>query len=179
MCLFINLLELRDINLKAFKILPFIFGLALVVGIGYGAWLLLREFYSAIAAASPEVTAAVIGAMATVMVGLSAVLISQSHERRRAAEEAHRLKKIEIYQGFINMVSQLIGASNENLSLKEPSPEDLVQFAFKFKSDLLLWGSPKVIKAQISFEAASGSGNSKKYLMRSTHYISPYVRILV
>lgn len=60
------------------------------------------------------------------------------------------------------MVSRLIGATNENLSVKEPDPQELVQYLFKFKSDILLWGSPKVIRAQIEFETVSGSGNTKK-----------------
>lgn len=99
--------------------------------------------------------------MATILVGISALLISQAHERKRAADEAHRLKKIEIYQGFVDIISRMMGASNKNLSLKEVDPQELVCFAFKFKSDILLWGSPKVIKAQIYFETVSGSGDAK------------------
>jgi len=100
--------------------------------------------------------------MATILVGVSAVLLSQAHERKRAAEEAHRLRKVEIYQGFIDMVSRIIGAANKNLAVKEPDPQELVQYLFKFKADILLWGAPKVIKAQIEFEHVSGSGDTKK-----------------
>ncbi|MHB8149624.1 MAG: hypothetical protein ACYDIB_05640 [Desulfobulbia bacterium] len=149
-------------NTKIQKILQIVLGLTLIGVIGYGIWLLARAFVDAISAASPEVSAAIVGAMATILVGVSAVLLSQAHERKRAAEEAHRLRKVEIYQGFIDMVSRLIGATNENLSVKEPDPQELVQYLFKFKSDILLWGSPKVIRAQIEFETVSGSGNTKK-----------------
>ncbi len=149
-------------NTKIQKILQIVLGLTLIGVIGYGIWLLARAFVDAISAASPEVSAAIVGAMATILVGVSAVLLSQAHERKRAAEEAHRLRKVEIYQGLIDMVSRLIGATNENLSVKEPDPQELVQYLFKFKSDILLWGSPKVIRAQIEFETVSGSGNTKK-----------------
>ncbi|BFN28775.1 hypothetical protein PSCT_02195 [Pseudomonas sp. SCT] len=146
---------------KIFKFLQFLIGICAIGAIVYGLWLLIKEFLSALAAASPEITAAIIGAMATILVGISALLISQAHERKRAADEAHRLKKIEIYQGFVDIISRMMGASNKNLSLKEVDPQELVCFAFKFKSDILLWGSPKVIKAQIYFETVSGSGDTK------------------
>jgi hypothetical protein len=136
--------------------------ISLALGMAYGTWLLLVAFFNSITAASPEVTAAIVGAMATVLVGILAVLISQSHERKRSAEEAHRLKKVEMYQGFINMISRMIGARIEQLDLKEPEQKELVQFLFKYKSEILLWGSPKVIKAQIEFEAISSSGDHEK-----------------
>ena len=147
---------------KIFKYASIILGFVIIGCLVYGSWLLLNAFTNAIEAASAEVTAAIIGAMATILVGIAAVLLSQAHERKRAADEAHRLKKVEIYQGFIDMISRLMGASNENLQMKGPDEKELVQYLFKFKSDILLWGSPKVIKAQIEFENISGNGNTQK-----------------
>ena len=46
--------------------------------------------------------------------------------------------------------------------MKGKDEKELVQYLFKFKSDILLWGSPKVIKAQIEFENISGNGNTQK-----------------
>lgn len=160
---------------KFLKAVQILIGISIFVLIGYGSWLLIQEFWSAISAATPEITAAIIGAMATILVGISAVLISQAHERKRAAEEAHRLKKVEIYQGFIDIISRMMGASNENLALKAPDQEELLLFAFKFKSDLLLWGSPKVIKAQIQFETISGGGDTKK-LFRAVNVLYSAIR---
>lgn len=149
-------------KIKLIKLIQLVIGLLVFTAGGYGAWFLIGEFFSAISAASPEITAAIIGAMTTVFAGISAVLISQAHERKRAAEEAYRLKKVELYQNFIDIVGRMMGAKNEHLSIEEVSQEELISFAFKFKSDLLLWGSPKVIKAQIFFETESGSGDTKR-----------------
>ncbi|PKM26237.1 MAG: hypothetical protein CVV09_07070 [Gammaproteobacteria bacterium HGW-Gammaproteobacteria-13] len=160
---------------RILKLLQLLIGITVIGAIGYGSWALIKEFLNALTAASPEITAAIIGAMATVLVGISAVLISQAHERKRSADEAHRLKKVEIYQGFIDIISRMMGASNKNLSLKEVDPQELVHFAFKFKSDLLLWGSPKVIKAQIYFESVSGSGDTKK-LFRAVNSLYSAIR---
>lgn len=128
----------------------------------YVTWKLFGVFAASITTARSEVAAAIIGAMATVFAGISAILISQTYERKRAAEEAHRLKKVEIYQEFINMISRMIGSSNEHLSLKEPDLPELVKYLFKFKADILLWGSPRVIKAQIEFENASGKSDTPR-----------------
>lgn len=147
---------------KFHKVLQIVFGFSLIGVLVYGAWRLIAAFVNSITAASPEVSAAIIGAMATILVGISALQISQAHERKRAGEEAHRLKKVEIYQGFINMISRMTGSKNEHLALTEPDPKELIQYLFKYKSDILLWGSPKVIKAQIEFEAISGGGDYKK-----------------
>lgn len=130
--------------------------------IGYLLVLLIRSFISAIEGATPTVVAAVIGAMATTLVGISAVLISKARERKQAAEEAHRLKKVEIYQAFIDTITRMLGSGNKNLTIKEINPQELANYLFKFKSDLLLWGSPKVIQAQIAFETGSGSGDTQK-----------------
>lgn len=147
------------------RLFQLILGLSIVGGLIYGAWVVINAFRVAVTDANPEVVAAIIGAMATILVGISAVLISQAHERKRSSEEAHRLKKVEIYQGFIDIISRMIGSSNQNLALKEPDAQELVHFLFKFKSDILLWGSPKVIKAQIEFENVSDSGDTKKLFM--------------
>lgn len=147
---------------KVQSLLRIAIGLASIGAIGYPVWLLLRGFVDSILAAAPEVSAAIIGAMATILVGVSAVLLSQTHERKRVADEAHRLRKVEIYQGFIDMVSRLIGSSNENLAIQGPEAQELVQYLFKFKTDILLWGSPKVIRAQIEFEGITESGNARK-----------------
>lgn len=160
---------------KLLKFLQMVFGFTLIGGFAYAGWLLVVAFVESITAASPEVTAAIVGAMATILVGISAVLISQAYERKRAAEEAHRLKKVEIYQGFLDMIFRMMGSKNEHLSLIEPDQKELIQYLFKFKSDILLWGSPKVIKAQIEFEAVSGSGDHKK-MFRSVNSLYRAIR---
>ena len=57
----------------------------------------------------------------------------------------------------------MIASNNENLSLPAPSQNELVRFALKFKSDILLWGSPAVIKTYIAFEDA-GENNTVEIL---------------
>lgn len=135
--------------------------LILIGGVCSGVWVLGGSLVTSLASASSEVAAAVIGAMATVLVGVSAVLLSQAHERRRSREEAHRLKKVEIYQEFIGVITRMIGAANQNLAIKEIEPGELAIYLFRFKSEILLWGSPRVIRAQIKFESVAGKVDIK------------------
>lgn len=143
----------------AFRLIP---KLMLALGVVYGIVLLTQT----ISSANPEVSAAIVGGMATVLVGISVVLLSQAHERKRASIEAHRLKKVAIYQKFIDMISKMIGANNPNLSIKAPTEKELTQYLFNFKSEILLWGSPNVVQAQINFEKISeGVADNKKLFL--------------
>jgi hypothetical protein len=137
------------------QIVKQILGFILLCAIIYGVWMLALKFVDAISKASPEVTAAIIGAMATVFGGIAIVLITQRDSRFQAAEEAHRLRKVDIYKSFIEVASKMIASSNKKLSIKEPTQDELIKFAFRFKSDILLWGSPSVIKSYIAFEDAT------------------------
>jgi hypothetical protein len=50
----------------------------------------------------------------------------------------------------------MIAADNHNVpSIKPYSEVDLVEAIFYFKKDLLLWGSPKVVKAILFFQDTS------------------------
>lgn len=164
-------------NVKYRKFIQASMCLMLLVGLAYGLWYLVGAFVVAIGAASPEVTAAIVGAMATILVGVLVVVVSQAYERKRSSEEAHRLKKIAIYQDFVEMVSRLLASENKNLSLKSPSQKELVHYLYKYKSDILLWGSPEVIKAQMKFETISNKENEdNKIIFNSVNAIYLAIR---
>jgi len=55
----------------------------------------------------------------------------------------------------------MIGAANQNLAIKEIEPGELASYLFRFKSEILLWGSPRVIRAQIKFESVAGKVDIK------------------
>lgn len=148
--------------MKNIKILfSILLGFFLAISAMYVVWILIRQFIFALSRSSPEVSAAVIGSMATITVGIAVVSLTQRHERRRASDEAHRLKKVELYRGFIEIVARMTAAKNERMKVQAPTEDELLEFGFKFKSELLLWGSPQVIKAYIAFEDAASEGSSR------------------
>jgi len=96
--------------------------------------------------------------MTTIFVGIAAVIITQRQIKLREIEEAHREKKVEIYQKFMGTVTSLIAGQNEQVTIKAPTEQELIDYLVGFKTEILLWGSPKVIKSQLEFEKVSGSG---------------------
>ncbi|MGB4498053.1 MAG: hypothetical protein WBI40_05085 [Methylococcaceae bacterium] len=105
-----------------------------------------------------KASAVIIGTMITASAGITVALLTQQKIKLREIEESHRPKKVEIYQNFLNTVTAIIGGQNENISIQAPSEQELADYMFKFKMDILLWASPNVIKAQLEFENVSESG---------------------
>mgnify|MGYP005814393581 FL=1 len=91
---------------------------------------------------------------------MSGVLYTQSQIKNREIEEAHRSRKVEIYKGFLDMVARLMAKDNPHVSLKAPKEQELINFLVGFKTDVILWGSPKVINAHLNFEKVSNSGGN-------------------
>jgi len=143
---------------KTSKFLQFssvLFGFALIFGAGYLLWLVAARLLTFLESANPSVSAAIVGAMATVLVGVGGALYTQSQIKKREIEEAHRARKVEIYKDFLDIAARMMAEGNENISLKPPSQQELVDFMVGFKTNVVLWGSPKVINAQLNFQKIS------------------------
>lgn len=145
-------------NIKVFIQAPIV--LLLVIGISIFLWKIGLLFVKSLVAIDPLFSASIIGAMATIIVSISATIITQTQIKLREVEEAYRTKKVEVYEEFLNTVTSLVMAENNNVSVQALSQQDLVNYWVKFKTNILLWGSPEVIKCQLAFElAAQKKGN--------------------
>ena len=121
----------------------------------YFLWKVLAFFVEKMTQINPAISAAIIGAMATVIAGIVAVLITQQQTKSREIAEAHREKKAEIYKEYMETISKMLLSSNEKVKAKPITEVELVTYMMKFKTQIILWGGPKVIKAQYEFERAS------------------------
>jgi hypothetical protein len=45
----------------------------------------------------------------------------------------------------------MLSIENNDLSIKAPTEKELINILFQFKRDILLYGSPKVVKSQLKF----------------------------
>ncbi len=135
-----------------------ILGFFLIAGILYALWLAVSFFITSLVSADPKISATIIGAMTTIFVGIVAVVITQRQIKLREIEDAHREKKVEIYQRYIYMIQSVIAGQNEQVTTEAPTEQELIDCLFEFKTDLLLWGSPKVIKSLLEFDRIHGSG---------------------
>lgn len=129
---------------------------------GYGTWKIVAFFVQKLTSINPAVTASIIGAMATVSAGVAAVIITQKQTKAREIAEAHREKKVEMYDKFLVTITRVIKNLNENETVQSEgiSETELISSMFEFKRQIILWGSPKVIKAQLEFEAVAARGDN-------------------
>lgn len=123
----------------------------------YICWVVLTRFVGFLENANPSVASAVIGTMATLLVAFWSNLYVQRQVKLREIEEAHRPKKTEIYEKFLNVLSRQLAANNPIVETTALSENELLRYFHELQTQLLLWGSPEVIKAFQSFKAGSSS----------------------
>jgi hypothetical protein len=103
----------------------------------------------------PETYIPILATVFTAMLGVSAALLTQVYNRKRAAEEAHRAKKIEIYIGFLKIMQSVMLSQKPEFSDLEIQSADLTRKLADFRTDITLWASPQVLKALANFNLKS------------------------
>jgi len=96
---------------------------------------------------------------------ISGAFITQYYIKKREERNAHREKKIEIYSEFIDIAQRMLAGTNDNVSMPEVTNEELQSFFFRFNRDILLWGSPGVIKSMMKFKQSSDNNSDNKHIL--------------
>ncbi|WP_297483671.1 hypothetical protein [uncultured Photobacterium sp.] len=137
---------------------PYILGGA----IGLFFWSFIELFSAALKGSNVKIIVAVISAFSALTTGIVLALINHSKTksrelvvqekiREREIEEAHRAKKVEIYNDFLKLVSSFFQGQNKNNNKQMPKPQKILDEFEKFQNGILLWGGPKVIIAFLNF----------------------------
>jgi len=126
-------------------------GFVVLAGIGYFLFKTIEVSFVFLQSVNPTVGAAIIAAVATVILGL----YTQYLLKKRQLDDVHREKKIQIYEKFIRMAAAHLAETNQNLKQEKITQDKVVEFFFHLKTDLILRGSARVIKALAKFEAVS------------------------
>ncbi len=132
-------------------ILPFALLLAAVVGVGYGMWYTGSAVLSWFVSQESQVAAAVIAFSGTIIAGIGAVVIAQQRSKSREIAEAHRPKKIELYNSFITTMIGIIRKHKGSDSKVLEGDKEIEEFFYKFTTEVVLWGSPGVLGHYASF----------------------------
>lgn len=142
-------------------ILAILMAVLLFIGLPLLAWYAVSSVLSWITSQQSEVAPAIIAAAATILAGIGAVIFSQQRTKTREIAETHRPKKVELYTTFVKKVMEVMQKSKE-----EGSDDSLIEHAGlqecfeEFTTDLILWGSPSVIRAYHRFRELSTSGTA-------------------
>ncbi|MCH8150607.1 MAG: hypothetical protein IH987_21980 [Planctomycetes bacterium] len=134
---------------------------AAIVGGPYVLWVLFKSVFLWLSAQESQVGAAIIAAAATVLAAVGAVTLSQQRTKAREVSESHRPQKIDLYSRFIKKVMEVMYKydkdKSENAMIKDT---ELEKFFQDFTTDLVLWGSPGVVRAYANFRRANKNGGS-------------------
>jgi len=132
-------------------ILPFVVILVVVGGIGYGVWSVGAAALSWIASQESQVAASIIAFSGTIIAGIGAVVIAQQRSKSREIAEAHRAKKIELYNSFITTMIGIIREHKGEDSKALEGNKKIEEFFFTFTAEVVLWGSPSVLGHYATF----------------------------
>lgn len=141
--------------------------LALMALFGYGMLRLGRWTITGLAALNPEIVAAVIATLGTVLAGVAAVILAQRWTKDREIAEAHRPQKVKLYSTFIKGVIDILlrFKGNPAQQKKLAADKQIQKFFTDFTTDLILWGGPSVIRSYMAFRAA-GASESQDVILR-------------
>ena len=107
----------------------------------YGAW----HFYVAFSQLKPELAAAIIAGVFTVLGSVVTLALTHSHERAKEIEQEHRKLVVPVYSDFAQfwletMVAERIG--------KEPKSEaEITAYVVGFAAKITMWSSDDLIQA--------------------------------
>jgi len=140
-----------------------ILGLIILV---IGLYITVKSLYPKLVDFDIKNIGALVTGSITLIVGLGAVLITQNRIKKRELAEAHREKKIELYNRFNDMIFKLFAGTSKKIQGKEPKEQELIAFMFKFKKDLMFRASPKVIRTVLKFENSSNTPGKETSVLR-------------
>ena len=134
--------------------------LILLSFVAISAWKILAFFVTQLITLDPKIAVPVIGAMTTAFITLAAAIITQRQTKLREREEAHREKKIEIYQKFIDLIAKITAGESQTKIIEKPTEDELTKALYDYKKDILLWCSANVIKTQLNFQRITPENNN-------------------
>jgi len=131
-----------------------------VVAILLGAFALLWWMIKGIVGFDEKMAAAIIAACTTVIVSVATVVYTQQKTKTREIDNSHRPQKVEIYKRFMaKAVVGLLRATKENRIKSPEYQRELEELFFSFTGEVIVWGSPSVIRAYSAFRSAGADPN--------------------
>jgi len=125
----------------------------------FASLLLLLWFIRIFLLANPNVQAAIIAGVASLLIAL----YNAKEMRQQAAFEAHKEIKAKIYDDFIGKLVSLFRPDTR----KKHSEEALLKFMTDFSSKIMMYGDPQVLKAFIAWRESAIEKDARKMLEKT------------
>ena len=163
------------------KSIPYFIGII----VGVFLWSLFELFFDSLKNADVKIVVAVVSIFGTITTGIIVAIINHSRIkerelviqekiserelevqkkiREREIDESHRQKKVEIYNGFIELISSYMQGGNSENKKKTPSKQKTLDETEKFTNGILLWGGPEVISAYLNYRVENEYGTERMF----------------
>ncbi len=141
---------------KLRHILSATFGFAVLVGLAWLIWNIVRWVTSL----DPSYS----GPTITAILGFIGLIYAQWHSKSREIQQSHRPQKIEVYNGFFAILERFLKNPDEQKALEEGGegnlPDDLRDQFWQLNKGLIVWASPSVIKSWLHFRKVTTTGGN-------------------
>lgn len=128
-------------------------GVLLLGGVLAGLFLAAKWLIGSLAVLDARLSAGLITASATVVVAVVSILVSKHLEVKTTIRARLREKKEPIYKELIDFIFDVTFA--QKLGKEMPSETQMIAVMTKTTRDLVIWGSPDVVKAFSNFKRIS------------------------
>jgi HD superfamily phosphohydrolase len=139
------------------KILSFLLGIFLLIGIFWGAYWLLSEIWGQFKSLDTNVAVAALTAFTTVTVSTLTVVLGKYYERKKDIEAHYRQKKTEIYDEFLKeFFKAFYSEADKEDDAKQKS---MIDFLREWQRKMVLWGGQNVLIKYIKWMTHLKKGN--------------------
>ena len=130
-------------------------GFVSIALIGYASYEIILKIIDSMQDINATVGVALIAGTTTI---ISSVYIASYNSRKakeKVAFEAHREKKAEIYNDFLEIVTQIMKNTKSGKEGDDVLPDNLEEFFYKFTAKITVYGGAGVVKAYSNWRTAS------------------------
>ncbi len=140
-----------------------ILGFVLLIALGVIGWLFFSWTVRSILGLDKAVASSIIAGLVAVFLAV----FTYWRERAKARQEAHRASKIEVYSIFFDIVFDVLKRTKQKCNLNEDLASEELQVKFmSLNQGVLLYGSPKVIKALCHWRMNAGDAVDFKVTLK-------------
>lgn len=134
-------------------------GFLLIAGAMYGGYLFLKYIGNLLLSLDKQFAATIIATSGTVLAAVGVAVYSQRRTKVREIAEAHRPIKIEVYKEWMETIGTVLKRTKDETAdnSTEAFGKEFLDFFVGFTSNLIVWGSPGVLKAYENFRRGSVS----------------------
>lgn len=154
---------MKKLFVGVWRVVQFVLSLAVLIVIGYGVFLILRDLLGKMGALNDNIIAAFVAALTAVF----GYWYTQKQSKEKDIAESHRSKKIELCQSFMDILLSMMNASRENKPVDPKNiDKELLDKFNNINSGIILWGSPNIIKSWLLFKQESKPDSTATPLFR-------------